>query len=333
MTIGLSSDQRTAFERDGFLAIDAVLDDADLRPLEEEYEAVLAAAAAELYDAGKISKTYADLPFAERYIELLAEYPDLYAYLNISLPLLNERRDPATYRMHAGPAVFGLLRHPKLLDLAEAILGPEVLSNPVQQLRLKPPRRSVSNGVAENSNIGTTTWHQDIVALLPEADNTPLLTIWVAVTPATEEKGCLLSIPGSHRGGPTLHCPGKELAAEMYVPLDAEQLDRAVALPVGRGGVVLFDKHNVHCSLPNQSTALRWSLDLRYSPAGMPTGRPAFPGFLARSRANPERELRDPVQWKRLWDQARDDILSGAYQGPVFEEARWRANAESPLCA
>merc|ERR1712098_49663 len=54
------------------------------------------------------------------------------------------------------------------------------------------------------------------------------------------------------------------------------------SLPVGDG--VLFTHKTVHCSLPNNSPAARWSLDLRYSVLGMPTGRPAVPGFVGRSQ-------------------------------------------------
>ena len=35
-----------------------------------------------------------------------------------------------------------------------------------------------------HSNIGMTTWHQDIVALLPDADDTRIVTVWVPLTDA-----------------------------------------------------------------------------------------------------------------------------------------------------
>ena len=60
-----------------------------------------------------------------------------------------------------------------------------------------------------------------------------------------------------------------------------------------------------HGSLPNRSDRIRWSLDLRYNPTGQHTGRPVFPGFVARSRRNPDSELDDPAVWAGLWRQAR----------------------------
>ena len=254
---------------------------------------------------------------------MLAEYPDLHRHFNISLPLINGPVDPVTYHMHAGPAVFHLLRNRKILDLVEQLIGPEIYSSPVQQMRMKPPESQLSGANAQHSNVGATTWHQDIVALLPEADDTNQITVWVAVTEATVENGCLVSVPGSHREGPKVHCSNLALASEPQVPGKVMEGRRAVPLPVRRGGVVLFHKMNVHRALPNRSDGLRWSMDLRYHPTGQASGRPAFPGFVARSRSNPASELSDPAVWARRWDEARVAITGGRYRGRVFEDTRW----------
>ncbi len=165
--------------------------------------------------------------------------------------------------------------------------------------------------------------------MLPEADETQQLTVWVAVTEANEKNGCLVSVPGSHRLGPETHCPGKQLTSEPQIPDALMDGRTTVPLPVKRGGIVLFHKFNIHCALPNRSDKMRWSVDLRYHPTGQATGRPAFPGFVARSRAHPESELRDPVKWARSWQEARARIVSGQYKGRIFEEARW---SNSPAC-
>jgi hypothetical protein len=84
---------------------------------------------------------------------------------------------------------------------------------------------------------------------------------------------------------------------------------------------------NVHRALPNLSDGLRWSMDLRYHPTGQATGRPAFPGFVARSGSNPEAELRDPQAWARSWERARDTIVAGRQEGRIFEDVRWNDEA------
>jgi ectoine hydroxylase-related dioxygenase (phytanoyl-CoA dioxygenase family) len=321
----LSRAEIERFRDQGYLAVEGVLGEDDLAPLRQEYSELLDAVARRLHAQGAIRDTYADLPFAARYPRVLGEYPQLYKFLNISLPLINEEADPEDWTMHAGGAVFALLRHPRILDVVESIIGPEISSNPVQHVRLKPPATDVPGDVAEYSNIGVTTWHQDYVSLLDEVANTNLLTVWVAVTDATVENGCLVCVAGSHRNGLTQHQAGVNMASEPFIPPETIDQDSARPLPLERGGVILFDKFTHHASLPNRSDGLRWSFDLRYNPTGQATGRPAFPGFVARSRENPDSELRDPKAWAAMWEDARRRILSGEYAGPVFEQARWEA--------
>jgi phytanoyl-CoA hydroxylase len=319
----LSAAQLTAFEEDGFLAIERLLDEEDLCPLEEEYARLLDEVAEQLFDRGVIPSRFEGLGFGERFSRVLQHHPDLHGFFNISLPLINGPVEAESYRVHTGPAAFALLRNPKILDLLEGLIGPEISSSPVQQMRMKPPAAGLDPCNAAHSNVGRTTWHQDIVALLPEADDTRQVTVWVAVTEASKENGCLLSVPGSHRLGPAVHCANAALASEPHVPTRLMAGRKAVALPVKRGGVVLFHKMNIHCALPNRSRDLRWSVDLRYHPTGQATGRPAFPGFVARSRANPASELRDPAEWAALWAAARQRIVSGEYRGPIFADSRW----------
>jgi len=49
---------------------------------------------------------------------------DLYQHLDIQLPLLHRMEPDAT--LNTGPAIFALLRHPGILDIAESIIGPEL---------------------------------------------------------------------------------------------------------------------------------------------------------------------------------------------------------------
>ncbi len=320
---GLTPDQRLAFERDGFLAVDRLLEEDDLQPIEVEYAALLDRLAWDLHAVGRLPERYEGLPFAERYARVIAHDPGLHAHFNISLPLINGPVEAERYHLHAGPAVFGLLRHPKVLDLVESLIGGEIYCSPVQQMRMKPPVTWVDVALKGHSNVGATTWHQDIVALLPEADETEQVTVWLAITEASEENGCLLSVPGSHREGPMVHCSNAELASEPHVPDRMLRERPPRALPVKRGGVVLFHKMNVHCALPNRSKSLRWSMDLRYHPVGQATGRPAFPGFVARSRRDPASELHDPEAWAAAWEQARQTIVGGRYPDRIFEDRRW----------
>ena len=171
---------------------------------------------------------------------------------------------------------------------------------------------------------------------MDEANDTHMLTIWVAMTDATEEMGCLEAIPGSHGDGTlTLHCPGIRNPAENYIPqplLDRHGVD-PVPLPAMRGTVILLTQYTEHGALPNNSDRLRWSFDLRYQPTGQPTGRPAFPSFVWRSRSDPASEVTDPAEYAARWDETRRMVLAGEWTGALYEQDRWLANKDDPVCA
>ena len=94
------------------------------------------------------------------------------------------------------------------------------------------------------------------------------------------------------------------------------------------GDALFFHKKMMHSSLPNTTDGIRWSFDLRYNVTGQPTGRAWLPGFVARSRSNPDSELRDPVKWAQLWLDARARLASGEGIRP---SSRW--DNSHPLCA
>ena len=315
----LNQQQLKQFNHDGFLVVEQVLADDDLMPLENEYQELFRRIAKISYGNGETATDLSKLPFAEGYCQLVAENPGCVDRFNISLPLVNENINPDTFEAHTGPGVFSLLSNPKILDVVESVIGSEIASSPVQQMRLKPPQANIDRETVAHSNVGITTWHQDTVAVLPEADNTDQVTVWVAVTDANEVNGCLVSIPGSHKEGAHRHVPGV-IPREPTVPTSIINGRNGTPLPVKRGGIVIFHKQNIHCSLPNRSDHLRWSVDIRYHPVGQPSGRPAFPGFIARSRNNPDSELHDPIRWNQLWLSARQNLIDGKYVGKLFRD-------------
>ena len=327
---GLTGDQLAGFREDGYLVVEDVLSAEDLAAIEDEYREILDRVTSGLVSQGRIPPPRGT-SFSERYIEAMQHIDDmytLYQHLDICLPMLKELDHSHT--MNTGSAVFKLLTNPRLLDIAESVIGPEIYSNPVQHTRIKPPARFLPDTVTD-SNIAATTWHQDNGVINPEADDTDMLTVWVAVTDATVENGCLIVERGSHRDDLTMHCPGTAASATTYIPEAIIDRDRVVPLEVGAGGVVLLNKLTEHASLSNHGESIRWSFDLRYQPIGQPTGRSVFPGFIARSKAHPEQALTDPDEWANLWWQARDRIVSGEVRWQF--NTRWSANARLPICA
>ena len=327
---GLTVEQLDRFREDGYLVVEDVLSEGDLAGVEDEYREIIERVTARLAEQGRI-RPPRGTTFSERYIEAMQQIDDIYAiyqHLDICLPMLKELDHSHT--MNAGPEVFRLLTSPRLLDIVESVIGPEIYSNPVQHTRIKPPARYLPAAVTD-SNIAATTWHQDAGVINPEADGTDMLTVWLAVTDATIENGCLILERGSHHENLTLHCPGTAASATTYIPESIIDWDRVVPLEVKAGGAVLLHKHTEHGSLDNRSDDIRWSFDLRYQPIGQPTGRSVFPGFVARSKAHPEQVVTDHEGWGELWWEARDRIVSG--EVPWQFNARWDANALHPVCA
>ena len=90
---------------------------------------------------GERKNRYAGLPFGQRLIKIMQESGANWGqYFDISLPQTQVYADTP---IHISEPVFNLLRHPRLLDIAEQFVGPEVLSNPIQHTRIKPPERMV----------------------------------------------------------------------------------------------------------------------------------------------------------------------------------------------
>jgi phytanoyl-CoA hydroxylase len=326
----LTAEQIREFEDEGYLVVEGLLDPArDLDPVIAEYEGVLDRLADELFAAGRIASTYADLPFSDRLVQIYAESGQVHAqYFDFSLPQAGIAHDTPFW---TGPAVFATLRQEGMLDAVESLIGPEIYSNPVQHVRLKPPERLTpvdpTTGVVQ---LGATPWHQDNGVVNEEADDTDIITVWFPLLDATIENGCLEVVPRSHTDGLLPHCPASATNRSGFGVHIKEQhfhSENAVPLPMKRGDALFMTRRTIHSSLSNNSDHVRWSFDLRYNPIGQPTGRGMFPGFVARSRAHPETELRDPAIWTELWLEARRALAEG--ENPRFN--RWDPN--SPACA
>jgi len=304
---GLTAAQRERFDRDGYLVVENVIDvETYLDPMVADYTRRLDEVADALFAAGELTSTYADLGFAERLIAVYADAGrDLARYFDFSLPLRADIKpdEPCFF----GPSIFNVLRNPAVLDVIESLIGGEIYSNPVQHVRLKPPERLLRKK-SVGGMVAATPWHQDASVVVEDADETEIITVWVPVTDATEENGCLAVVPRNHEAGLLEHCPAVPGVSAKYLSTKFFDADRALPVPMKRGSALFMNKMTPHCSLPNVSDHMRWSMDLRYNPSGQPTGRPEFPGFVARSRRYPSAELTDAAQWRDRWLDTRARI-------------------------
>ena len=314
------------FDEFGYVVVPGLLDiERDIQPVIEEYEQLLDNLIGQWQSEGHLSSAYTDLPFGPRLIRAVTESRQRYDLVfDISLPQSNITEDTP---MHHGPATFGLLRSPRLLDAVESIVGPEIYSCPVQHTRIKLPEHLLPDS-ARTGLTGRIAWHQDLGVIDSEADKADILTVWFPITDATEENGCLGVIPGTHKRELAVHCRSSSalVANQVCIP-DALIQGEQVAVPMQPGDVLLMHRKTQHSGLPNRSDRIRWSFDLRYEPIGQPTGRPWFPGFVVRSQAQPDTELHDWKLWEKSWCEARNRLAHNGNR----KFNRW--SNDSPYCA
>ena len=315
----LTQSQITQFETEGYLVAPDVIPGTILDRVKTEYAALLE----ELYEdwlaKGLVHAPPQGLDFWGKLLSAYQAGCDYFQPMDISLP---GDRIKADTPFHIGPAIFDLLTAEPLLDVVEQLIGPELTSNPIQHVRLKPPATKLS--VDEiRAHITATDWHQDRAVALEDADQTDMVTVWIAITDATVENGCLQVQPQTRDQQILPHCPRTQTGiADGFVDEQG-----AIPLPVKAGGVVLFHPLTPHASLTNTTNDFRWSFDIRFNATGQPTGRSHFPDFIARSRNNPETELRDWKVCKAQWESARARLA----ETPHIDIHRWSSDA--PYCA
>src|SRR5918997_3523731 len=169
MTITISSSLRDELFRNGYVVVPNVIDpETVIQPILDEYAGVLDGLARNLVAKGAISSSYDDLPFEARLIQIAKESGSTHTQnFDITLPQKNIGLDTP---IHLGEAVFNLLTCPRVLDVVEQILGPEISVNPVQHVRLKLPAHALGDN--PDPMMGKSPWHQDGAVVLEEADET-----------------------------------------------------------------------------------------------------------------------------------------------------------------
>ena len=245
----LEDRQSRQFEDEGYVVVERLFTDAELQPVIDEVSADLDKRCREAVAAGKLSRTYEEYDFEHRLAHVNAENADISKSMwDMKLVL---------------PSFFSLMTNPKLLDVAEQFCGPEIIASSVYRLRPKVPSHSWS----------PVPWHQDSAYFEAYCDLALVLTVWVPLVDATEERGCLWVMPGKHKGGLFFHQPD-EMAHYLVIPDEEFGGSKAVAAPVPKGGVLLLNNRTPHASFENKTDVVRWSMDLRYQSAALPTNAP-----------------------------------------------------------
>lgn len=281
----LTDEQVAQFKNEGILVAEGVVTEADLAPMTAELEAWVDAKARALQAEGAIMDLAEGQDFGNRIARLYAQSPRITEGLDVM--------------QSRGPKLFEFLRNDNVLDAVQSLLDtPEITCNPIQHLRAKAP----ASATGEGASFFNVPWHQDKAVTWEEADESDIITCWLALVDATVENGCMEVVPNVFKNGLLEHKPG---AGGPSIPPEAFGPDAEIRpVPVKRGGFVFMHRCTPHRSTPNFTESARWSLDLRYQPTGQPTGRPFHPEFIARSEANPKSVLTDHTVWANRWIEA-----------------------------
>jgi phytanoyl-CoA hydroxylase len=266
----LSPRQVQEYDEQGYLVLPGLLGERDLGPVRGALAEKVDQIANQLLGAGLIRDLMTDEPFETRLAKLFESLSGEH-FVSFTGQSWRDRM----------PGYFDLLSNTRILDVVESLIGPEIFANPVYNARPKVPRVAA----------GEVPWHQD-KSYWPGARSNPVVTVWIALVDATTENGCLRVIPRTqHEAVGGFHF--ETYSGTAYRELDEENVGhlkgRARALPVNAGSAIIFNDRFIHSSGPNLSTQIRWSVDLRYQPADQDPMPQYGVGFLARSRAHPER--------------------------------------------
>jgi hypothetical protein len=152
------------------------------------------------------------------------------------------------------PWINDLMRHARVLDAVEDLLGPNLLV------------WSTSFFIKEARDPGFVSWHQD--ATYWGLSSPDVCTAWIALSPANKVSGCMKFIAGTHKAqvqhADTFHednllTRGQEIAVEVDEA-------KAVYAELSPGQASLHHVLLFHGSAPNRSDDRRIGLAIRYVP-------------------------------------------------------------------
>jgi phytanoyl-CoA hydroxylase len=121
--------------------------------------------------------------------------------------------------------------------------------------------------ILKNPGAWGQPWHQD--AFYFDFDTSPQIGLWLAISEATLENGCLSVLPGSHKDEVQEHGPDKRAGSNYgYREVDVANNDQAVPVLMQPGDLLVFHSHLLHKSVDNLGVARREAMVLHYAPTG-----------------------------------------------------------------
>ncbi|MFA9419803.1 MAG: phytanoyl-CoA dioxygenase family protein [Gammaproteobacteria bacterium] len=162
--------------------------------------------------------------------------------------------------------------HASLLDVVEELIGPDILIYNATYIIKEPNTRS------------HVSWHQDLTYWGLDSDDQ--VSVWLALSDASESSGCMRMIPGSHQLGQQHHILGEQ--DENNVLFQSQRVadideSKAVSAELKPGQASFHHGWLLHASSPNVGADRRIGLNIQYiAPHVRQTKLPGFTALLAR---------------------------------------------------
>jgi ectoine hydroxylase-related dioxygenase (phytanoyl-CoA dioxygenase family) len=142
-----------------------------------------------------------------------------------------------------------LARDSRILDIVEALLGPNIQLY-YSMLMMKPPREGFE-----------APWHQDFAFFVH--NRADLLACQLYIDDSTLENGCIRVVPGSHKLGLINHFKDGRFTG--IVQADTSEFDqKEVTAPMKAGGMIIWHSLTLHRSYPNRSPHPRRAIVFEY---------------------------------------------------------------------
>jgi len=213
------------------------------------------------------------------------------------------------------PWVVEIAEHPRILDVFEDLVGPNILCWSMAW-RIKRPDGETFAG-----------WHQDTAY----GGVKPLLAFGaLALSECGAQAGCLRVVPGSHKWDVLPHAdtedPKSILARGQYITVDFDK-SNVVDLALRPGEMTVINNAIVHCSGPNMSSDRRimllvemmsteaYHVNMRDS-AMLVRGVDAHHNFDVDPRPDGEFSPTAQANWKRAIDRRAKIIFAGSHLAP-----------------
>ena len=149
-----------------------------------------------------------------------------------------------------------LIRHPRILDVVEDLIGPNLLV------------WGNSCWIKEPRDPGFVSWHQDSTywgLTPPDA----VVSVWLALTPATVENGAMRFLPKSHMLDQVPHkdtyAKDNMLSRGQIADVDIDE-SKTVDVVLKPGEISLHHIRMLHASKPNTADSRRIGFACRYIP-------------------------------------------------------------------